>query len=214
MSTPTAVVFSPIEAAPVSSFRAIAPILPELEIELEKVGKLGVDQDGEFGFLGEEKACGSAEDVISAAAAWPNFAVSCVAYPPNNRMYFYFWTDEERNYASIEVPATAVTFDSEQYEVGQWLTSLMLSAASATGAKLAAYGPPYGHEIFSSVSERDAVAAFRSGQLFDVRYPTIHLLSVDLIDPDEAKKLVEAYGGKPRQDYALTASGYHTLRIV
>ena len=215
MSTPTAVRFSPVSASPAEAFKSIATVFTKLELELEAIGQLGTDAEGEFGFLGEQQVCQSVEQALAYTVKWRDFAVSCIAYPITDRVYLYFWTEDGKNRFSMEVPATAPTSESEVYEAGQWLKQLLLAMTSAIGADVCVYGPPYGHGLFTAVSASEIVASARRGHLFEISYPSVHIVSVDLIDADEFRSLFDLYGQrKPRITYALALPGYNVLSVL
>ena len=213
MSTPTIVLFSKIKHPYRETLPAILSVLPKIEIEVEKIGKLGLDQDGDLGFLGEVYV-ESYIDFLDMSVKWNGFALCCVAYPLNDRVYIYFWHDNVNYYLSIEVPETASTFETEEYEAGNWLKRFLLEVSSVIQANICVYGRPYDKELFSSLEEEEILEKIRNGSIFSTNYPNVYLISDSLINYSKIKNLFNIYKKSERQNYSLSVLGYHVLSFL
>lgn len=213
MSLPTVVLFSKIEKSPDETLPAILNVLPDLEVDVDEYGKLGLDEDGDLGFIGEVQAT-SWNDLLEKSVDWEGFALSCIVHPLNDDIFIYFWHESGSQFISVEVPGIVSTFETEEYEIGAWLKYFLLKIASAIQATACVYGRPYDAKLFSSVKPDKVLEDIKSGKYFDFSYPNIQLISVRLIDQKTVKEVYENNKKSHRQKYGLSLMGYHVLSFL
>ena len=165
-------------------------------------------------FLGQQVDCDTIDKAVAKGAEWRDFAVSFVAYPIHDRVYLYLWKAGDATCLAVEVPPTAVTHSSDGYERGQWLIQVLLAASRSFQVDVCGFGRLYGGKLFAALSVADVLSSLRDGTLFDAGYPSIHLVSVEMIGTAEMESLAEPYKSKPRFHYGPAADGFHVLSVI
>jgi hypothetical protein len=208
MTTPTSVLFTPISRAPSEILSGFEGVLRDCGAFVQQAGRIGPDPDtGETSFLGDTVECSSATEAGTLAIEWGDIAVRVLADEPRAYVYLYGWWENPSWHYAMELESPVVYASR-----GRWLRKFMISVMSVIRADACAYGPAYEPGLFHSCDPLILVDDIRHGRLFNVGFPSFHMLSSRFISTNEARRLVErAALVNPRLTYEYTITDYHVI---
>lgn len=214
MGTPNIVLFSPIACSTDELVDRLAGDFADLEIEFEDLGRLEIDEEGDLAFSGEIGEYQSVDQIKSHIRQLGRLALSAIVYVATGRLYTYIWHDQDRLCLSMEIPQTLAYHQSDDYAEGEYLVKLLVRISSSLSVDLCVYGQDYTADLFSPAPERQILDKLRDGSLFDMAYPNVHIISFNLVDQNEMKRVLERHADKKHFQYHHVVSGYHVLSVL
>jgi hypothetical protein len=220
MSTPDFVKFSRVPGTIEDALKRIElRTFSQFGLEYDSVGAMRPDDDpwtGGFSSADESVPSRSRVEALSLARKWTAWGLSfLVRQVPGyfNLEFFHIENDSFAVAASFDT--SMLTFESDQFAKGQWLRGLFIGVVAALGCQVCGYGHDAAYEGgYESLSPSRILERLRAGELFTMRFPNFHAISVDLVSTDEMTALWERLPRSQFLKYGLATTGYHILSII
>lgn len=149
MATPTDVVFSPIKKSVETIITELEGILQANEFELFEVSRIGWNPEYKcFGYIGNDITCNSEHDALKISKDWEGFILSYEVLSVGQQIYLYFWDGNNKTRFAIDMTPQVLSFESEEFNEGEWLQKFLISITGTIQADICAYGVPYDDRFF------------------------------------------------------------------
>jgi hypothetical protein len=220
MTTPTFVKFSTARGTIGDALaRLDQRVLPSSGLEYHDFAALRPDDDPYTGGLDLAQdlvPCHSRLEALTLAQGWTAWAISYLARQvPGDVNLYFFNIDLDSFGAAVSFDSSLLTFETDELERGEWLRQLFITMTAALGCDVCGYGPDTAYSIrYESLNPAVLVDRLRAGDLFTMRRPNFHAISVALIRPEEMTALLRRLPRSDFLDYRLSTTGYHILSVL
>lgn len=220
MATPDFVKFSRIPGTPSEAYaRLAAEFFPLFKIrprDFVRLRRSNDPYDAGMAEHGDRVEVTDAARYAELAKDEPLFGSSHeVPYVPAY-LYLHCFDVEPSAFSMTSVVSSSlVYFQNHEYDAGQWLKAALALLTATLGAQVCGFGPGAHYDVaYESLDPDEVLSRLRSGQLFDIWYPTFHAISIDLIGVEEFDGLMQSRKVTlATQDlqHEISISGYHLL---
>ena len=223
MSRPTFVKFARLGGTPKAAYdRLVDTLFGPLQLTPGEFVPLRTSSDPwEYGLVeaGPRTPCDDFESLLAEVETATLFGSTHLApYIPGSIYFHIFDVDEEGFSATASFDGSMMTWENENFEMGQWVKAMLTLATAGLGASVCGYGKDPDYEVdYASIDPQRVLSRLRSGDLLDIWYPTFHAISTTLIDTAEIEGLMRRRTPTlATQDlcYEESSLGYHLLHIL
>lgn len=223
MSRPTFIKFARLGGTPKDAYdRLVDTLFGPLKLTPGQFVPLRRSSDPwEYGLVegGPRVSCDDFESLLEHVETATLFgSVHLAPYIPGS-VYLHIFDVEDGSFsATASFDGSMLTWENDQFEMGQWIKAMLTLATSGLGASVCGYGKDPDYELdYASIDPARVLARLRAGDLLDIWYPTFHAISTSLIDVAEVQALMKRRTPSlATQDlrYEESSLGYHLLHML
>lgn len=214
MATPQWVRFSSSKRSIHETLRdSLSPVYEAFHLRLWVITELGLLADGTMGDTSKPFIeCNSVQEALELSKDWKGVAFTFIVEAIHRSVGFHVWRDGEETNICMFVPAEISWFESREDIEGEWLIKFLEEVCVALKVDCCGYGndPQYDF-VYAPLEAANIVRLLRSGDLFQMHQPVIHLISNETISRQEIEALMKMHSVRPGLQYRQTETNYHLI---
>lgn len=188
-------------------------IYEAFSFQLWVITELGILENGQFGDISRPFVeCNSLNEALERSQDWMGVAITFVVKAIGSNVTLHMWRDGAETNVCLFVAAEMMWYESQDFRQGEWLLMFLLEVCSALKAECCGYGRDPEYDFVYRPLEPDTVLSLlRSGRLFQMHQPVIHLISTNVISSAELEHLLKSHEHRAGFQYRLDKANYHLL---